>query len=315
MYATYSPHDHGCHRRPGVLHYHRVTQSLTRSTNQTGYIMVTTNRRLIVVSNRLPVAIYQHDNNWHIKPSPGGLVTALAPTMREAHGMWIGWPGCSPEAPADDLLRGQSDYDYDLRPVMLTADEIARYYRGFANRSVWPLFHDLLGQFTFNTENWETYVEVNRRFADVTAGYVDNESLVWVHDYQLMLAGKFLREAGVTVPLYYFLHIPFPSPDLFRRMPRNRELLHALLAFDHLGFQTAADRRNFVQCVKWLVPNTRRLSYRRRSVIQYDSRRITVGYYPISIDFGEFEDLAHRDEVAEASWYLHENVGSRKLML
>ena len=277
------------------------------------------NSRLIVVSNRLPVAIYQDGNDWKVKSSPGGLVTALAPTMRKAHGVWIGWPGCSPDAPADELLTKEVGYDYDLRAVMLTREEIARYYSGFANRSLWPLFHDLLGQFSFNTENWLAYIDVNRRFAEVVARQLENDpdqdSVVWVHDYQLMLVGKFLREMGIKVPVYFFLHIPFPSPDLFRRMPVNRELLRALLEYDHVGLQTAPDRRNFVQCVKWLSPQSRRESFRRRSYIRHEGRRIAVGYYPISIDFREFNDFAGDPKVAEASWYLHENVGNRTLML
>lgn len=276
------------------------------------------NKKLVVVSNRLPVAIYQDEkenNEWRLKPSPGGLVTALAPTMRKAHGLWIGWPGCPPDAPAEQLLRDQQDYDYDLRPVSLTHEEIARYYRGFANQSLWPLFHDLLGQFSFDTGNWQTYVDVNRRFAETTARYVDDDSVIWIQDYQLILVGKHLRDMGITQPLYFFLHIPFPSTDLFRRMPVNRQLLEALLAYDHVGFQTAVDRRNFIHCVKWLSPQSRRVSFRRRSHVVHEGRQVTVGYYPISIDFKEFSDLAQDSRVAEASWYLHENVGNRTLVL
>ncbi len=272
-------------------------------------------KRFVVVSNRLPVAIYKEDDIWKIKPSPGGLVTALVPTMRQAQGLWIGWPGCTPEAPAEKLLSELENRDYDLKPVLLTEEEVRRYYRGFANQSLWPLFHDLLGQFSFDTQNWLTYVDVNRKFAEVVVGSVDPESFIWVHDYQLILVGRYLRELGFHRQLSFFLHIPFPSPDLFQRMPVGRELLEALLAYDHVGFQTARDRRNFIQCLKWFVPESRRLSYRRESFVHFEGRDVSVGYYPISINYKEFNDGAKDQRVAEASWYLHENVHSDILVL
>ncbi|RKX25770.1 MAG: trehalose-6-phosphate synthase [Candidatus Zixiibacteriota bacterium] len=277
--------------------------------------MSQSSKRFVVVSNRLPVAIYKSEDTWKIKPSPGGLVTALDPTMRQSRGLWIGWPGCPPEAPAEELLSGLPDCGYELKPVMLTSDEMSRYYSGFANKSLWPLFHDLLGHFSFDTENWLTYVEVNQRFAEVTAAEVDSDSFVWIHDYQLILVARFLRELGFDQQLNFFLHIPFPSPDLFRRLPVSHELLEALLEFDHLGFQTARDRRNFIQCVKWYAPESRRKSYRRRSVIRHRGRDVKVGDYPISIDFKEFAEGATDPRVDEASWFLRENSKSHKLAL
>jgi trehalose 6-phosphate synthase len=126
---------------------------------------------------------------------------------------------------------------------------------------------------------------------------------------------KLLRERGLNQYLSFFLHIPFPSPDMFGRLPIRQELLEALLEFDHIGFQSARDRRNFIQCVKFLVPGTRRVSYKRQSILHYAGRQIKVGYYPISIDFNEFDNAARTTEVADAAWYLHENFQSKVLML
>lgn len=271
--------------------------------------------KLIVVSNRLPVAIRKDGDQWQIKPSPGGLVTALAPTMREAGGLWIGWPGCTTEAPADRLLDQVEGFEFGLKAVLLNEDEINRFYGGLSNKTLWPLFHDLLGHFSFDTGNWLSYVEVNRRFAEKVAEHIDDHATVWIHDYQLLLVGKFLRELGVTRHLDFFLHIPFPSPDLFRRLPVGLEVIEAMLEYDHLGFQSAQDRRNFVQCVKWFSPDARRSTNKRQTIIRYNSRDIKVGYYPISIDFDEFNDLASDPRVAEASWYLDENIQSDTLML
>ncbi|MCP4685903.1 MAG: trehalose-6-phosphate synthase [bacterium] len=277
--------------------------------------MSETNKQLVVVSNRLPVAIEEIETGWTVKPSPGGLVTALAPTMRQARGLWIGWPGCTEDAPADQLLDDLEGLDYRLKAVLLNADEITRYYRGFSNKSLWPLFHDLLGHFSYATENWLTYIDVNRKFAEAVADSISEDSIVWIHDYQLLLVGQFLRQMGLHHKLSFFLHIPFPSPDLFRRMPVNRELMEGLLEYDHVGFQTARDSRNFIQCVKWYAPESRRTSYKRQSRIRHAGRDIKIGHYPISIDFQEFASGAAEPKVEEASWYLHENLQSRTLVL
>jgi trehalose 6-phosphate synthase len=277
--------------------------------------MVEINKQLVVVSNRLPVAVEETDNGWAVRPAPGGLVTALAPTMREAQGLWIGWPGCTDEVPADRLLADLEGFDYNLKAVGLSEEEIARYYRGFSNKSLWPLFHDLLGHFSFSTENWLTYIDVNRKFAETVAASAGEDSIIWVHDYQLMLVGQFLRQMGLQQQLNFFLHIPFPSPDLYRRLPVSREIMEGLLEYDHVGFQTARDSRNFIQCVKWYAPESRRLSYKRQSRIRHAGRNVKVGHYPISIDFREFAEEANSPSVAEASWYLHENLRSRTLVL
>lgn len=273
--------------------------------------------QLVVVSNRLPVAIYKDDaDEWHVKSSPGGLVTALDPIMRQSKGVWIGWPGCSSEAPAEQLLISHSEEkQYTLVPVPVTEKEIAKYYRGFSNRTIWPLFHDLLGYFSFDLDNWRVYLEVNKRFAEITARSIDDHAFLWIHDYQLIYVGHFLREMGVKHKLNFFLHIPFPSVDLFRRLPWNQDLLQAMLKYDHLGFQTPADRRNFISCVKWLLPEAKRVVHKRQSVIKYDGREILLGYYPISIDFKEFNDLAKTKEVSEAVWYLRENTKAKSIVL
>ncbi|MEE8577701.1 MAG: trehalose-6-phosphate synthase [candidate division Zixibacteria bacterium] len=273
-------------------------------------------RRLIVVSNRLPVAIYKDDDEYKTKSSPGGLVTALAPIIEQTGGVWIGWPGCSSEAPAEELLRESVEgQKYDLLPVSITEKEISKYYRGFSNRTIWPLFHDLLGRFSFDLENWHIYNDVNRRFAEVVSKQITDDSLVWIHDYQLLFVGHYLRAMGVKRHLNFFLHIPFPAVDIFRRLPWNKDLLQAILAYDHIGFQTPMDRRNFVSCVKWLIPEAQRTTSKRQTRIRWEGREILLGYYPISIDFREFNDLAKRKEVHEAAWYLRENIGTPQVVL
>jgi len=274
------------------------------------------NKSLVVVSNRLPVTLDMEGGDWQIKPSAGGLVTALAPIVKKTHGKWIGWAGSSEDAPIRDLMAEYSrEQAYQLVPVDLSENEIARYYRGFSNNTIWPLFHDLLGKFSFDLEDWRMYHDINQRFAKYVIDNSTPEDIIWIHDYQLMCVGHYLREMGAIHHLNFFLHIPFPSLDLFRRLPWNRELLVSLLSYDHIGFQTPMDRRNFISCIKWLVPEATRSVRRRRSTINYEGRNIRVGYYPISIDFKEFNDLAKTREVADAAWYLRENIKAPMMAL
>ena len=279
--------------------------------------MALADKRLVVVSNRLPINIARApDGDWSVEFAPGGLVTALAPIMQRNRGLWIGWPGCGPEAPIDRLLRDFSaTRHYDLRAVPLTDEEIYRYYRGHANRTIWPLFHDLLGYFRFDYENWTTYCDVNRRFAEMIVRSDISNSFVWVHDYQLIMVGRYLREMGVTQNLSFFLHIPFPSYDLYRRLPWKEEILEAMLDYDHIGFQTAHDRRNFIHCLKWLVPEARRVEDKRQTVLRYGGRNIIVGHYPISIDFHEFDSHAREPDVARIAAQLQANHRGRTLAL
>ncbi|NIN36218.1 MAG: trehalose-6-phosphate synthase, partial [Gammaproteobacteria bacterium] len=274
-------------------------------------------KRLVVVSNRLPIAISQAGGKWQIKPGAGGLVTALEPLMKAKQGVWIGWPGCGPEAPIDDLVKSfAKQQGYQLCPVPLSENEVEKYYRGFSNEALWPLFHDLLGHCIFSLDNYRVYDTVNRRFAEVTAEVSTNDDLVWIHDYQLILSGWYLRQLHPARTLAFFLHIPFPSPDLFRRLPWSQQLLVSLLAYDLVGFQTLRDHRNFIHCVTSLIDGVEvRSRHRNHTVLRYGDRFIKAGHFPISIDFNDFAEQAETEEVAEAAWYLHEKYEQRQLML
>ncbi len=274
-------------------------------------------QRFLIVSNRLPAVIGRQQDEWRIRPGSGGLVTALEPIMRKEQGLWVGWPGCGDEAPLGELLQKfENEHGYRLAAVPLSDEEVEKYYRGFSNEALWPLFHDLLGFCRFSLENWQAYQEVNQRFAESVAAHAGPEDLIWVHDYQLVLVGRKLRKLGLAQPLAYFLHIPFPAPDLFRRLPWKHEVIQGLLAYDLLGFQTMRDRRNFVSSALALVPDTEILSRQRHHTeLRVGQRTVRVGHYPISIDFDEFNDGARAKEVEDAAWYLHENLHGRQLVL
>jgi len=275
------------------------------------------NKRLIVVSNRLPIVITKEDDGWQIRPGSGGLITALEPILQENKSLWLGWPGAGEEAPVQELLdKFGIEQGYKLVGVPLSKEDIERYYWGFANGTLWPLLHDLLGYCKFDPEDWKTYVAVNKKFAEAITKQASINDIIWIHDYQLSMVGSFLRKMQVRQPLAYFHHIPFPSLDLLRRLPWRVEYTKAFLAFDLVGFQTLRDRKNFINTVINLVPETTILRRQHNNtLLKYGERIIQVRNAPISIDFNQFNDAAQSQEVKDEAWYLHENLNERQLIL
>ncbi|WP_288792098.1 trehalose-6-phosphate synthase [uncultured Corynebacterium sp.] len=211
----------------------------------------------VVVANRLPVD--RVEGGW--KASPGGLVAALAPVLRARAGCWVGWSGAVDEPVAPFRFDG-----IDLYPVTLDAQDYEEFYEGFSNSTLWPLYHDLIVAPQYNEQWWQRYRDVNVRFARATAKVAAQGATVWVQDYQLQLVPGLLREMRPDLTIGFFLHIPFPSPDLFRQLPWREELIGGLNGCDLVGFQREADERNF------------------RALVGDDNNSPRSGTFPISID-------------------------------
>ncbi len=273
-------------------------------------------RRLIAVSNRLPIKIVQTGSGPKVLPGAGGLVTALAPVLRDRGGLWIGWSGSEFDPFHLELLKEASQKTgYGLIPVPLDREDIDSYYYGFSNEIIWPLFHDLQSRCRFKPRYWYRYLEVNRKFAECIRANASSNDYIWVHDYHLMHAAFFMRGLGMGQPKGFFLHIPFPPVDIFMKLPWRRDVLEALLHFDLLGFQTMRDKRNFLNCLSMLIPEVR---LRRRGAIsdvRFDGRVVRVGAFPIGIDYKSFARDSASKEVAEAAWYLHEALPDRQIIL
>jgi trehalose 6-phosphate synthase/phosphatase len=277
--------------------------------------------RLVIVSNRLPVIMERNDDGWKVEPGAGGLVTAMAPVLRDRGGVWIGWPGTT-EPPTDDLRRAiagaVADTGYQLVPVFLDEREKQLFYRVFANEVVWPLFHDMTLRCHFLPEAWDVYGVVNARYADAIAEQLQPHDFVWIHDYHLMQVARHLRQAGVDHRLGFFLHIPFPPVDIFAKLPWRRQVLEDLLSYDLIGFQSQRDRRHFARCVSVLMPD--RVTVRSRSgysliTHRHGDRQVLVGVFPIGIDAAGFARDAADPGVSERAWYLHENYPDRQIIL
>jgi trehalose 6-phosphate synthase len=279
--------------------------------------------RLTVVSNRLAIIVAKDDDGqWTIKPGSGGLVTALGPVLRDRGGLWIGWLGSNlqgelDEASLTDLLaQGSRETGYSLKPVELSDEEIEKYYFGFSNEILWPLFHDMPSRCNFDPAYWRVYEQVNDKFAQVVADNTkEEEDYVWVHDYQLILVAAKLKQMGVKRQTGFFLHIPFPPLDGFVRLPWRFQILEALLQYDLVGFQTVRDRRNFIDCVRMLMPESRVTGHGQIARCLTPEREVMIGTFPISIDYKQFADFAATQEVENQAWIIHANLPERQLVL
>jgi trehalose 6-phosphate synthase len=265
-----------------------------------------TRRPLIVVANRLPVdETVEADGTVTWSRSPGGLVSALHPVLRDRHGTWIGWTGgidSAPYVPDIDGIR--------MRAVPLSAGDYEHYYEGYSNGTLWPLYHDAVEAPAFHRRWWEAYQRVNRRFAQVTADFAERNGVVWVQDYHLQLVPALLRALRPDLRIGFFMHIPFPPAELFMQLPRRAELLRGILGADLIGFQTKAGADNFVRIACRLLGATATPKPTGGGgEIDIDGRCVSVGAFPISIDVAEMEELGRRPEVIERAARLRADLG------
>ena len=279
----------------------------------------------VVVANRLPVdRVETTDGSVEWRTSPGGLVTALEPVMRRNKGSWVGWPGIA------DLTVEPFDADgMRLVPVELSATDVAEYYEGFSNATLWPLYHDVTGEPIFERRWWERYVEVNGRFAAAAAEEAAPDATVWVQDYQLQLVPAMLRAARPDLRIGFFNHIPFPGWELYARLPWRRQVVEGLLGADLIGFQRGADAANFLRAARSLCPVTTRGSVvelrdpthatGRAGVAKGATapaiRQLRAAAFPISIDTASLVALAAQPRTRARADTLRRELGEPDVVL
>ena len=243
--------------------------------------------RIVIVSNRLPITIKEKEGELIYHPSAGGLATGLKSLDESIEKIWFGWPGriinngWEREAVRKDLK------SRELMPVFLTREEIEDYYEGFSNKTVWPHFHYFTQYTTYDDDYWEAYRRVNRKFADAVIPHIREDDMVWVHDYQLMLVPRMIREEHPDVSIGFFLHIPFPSYEVFRILPWRSQILKGVLGADQIGFHTFGYMRHFLSAAYRITGHEH--NFGRLGV---DNRLINVDVYPMGIDY---EKYAHPD--------------------
>src|ERR1700761_2719044 len=274
----------------------------------------------VVVANRLPVDLERlPDGTTSWKRSPGGLVTALEPLLRRRRGAWVGWPGVVDDAVdvADEPIALD---ELQLHPVRLSADDVAQYYEGFSNATLWPLYHDVIVKPISHREWWDRYVDVNRRFAEAASHAAAEGGTVWVQDYQLQLVPKMLRTLRPDLTIGFFLPIPFPPVELFMQLPSRTEIIEGLLGADLVGFHLAGGAQNFLFLSRRLVgANTSRGAVGVRSrfgEVELESRTVRVGAFPISIDSGALDQAARHRDVRRRAREIRAELGNpRKVLL
>ncbi|KAF3033044.1 Trehalose-6-P synthase/phosphatase complex synthase subunit [Didymella heteroderae] len=271
--------------------------------------------RLLLVSNRLPITIKRADEGkYEMSMSSGGLVSGLSGLSKTTTFQWYGWPGL--EVPEDEVsgLKDQLKSEYNAVPIMLDDELADRHYNGFSNAIMWPLFHYHPGEITFDESAWEGYTEANRLFAKAVAKDVQDNDMVWVHDYHLMLMPAMLREEiGNTkknVKIGFFLHTPFPSSEIYRILPVRNEILLGVLHCDLIGFHTYDYARHFLSsCSRILglatTPNG----------VEFQGKVVTVGAFPIGIDPEKFDEGLQKPKVQERIAALEKKFQGVKLIV
>jgi trehalose 6-phosphate synthase/phosphatase len=249
--------------------------------------------RTLIVSNRLPITVTWDGEAPTVERSSGGLATGLKSVHRPGESLWVGWPGFAGAAP----LAGRETLEARFQtlgvvPVTLEVDEVERYYEGYCNGVLWPLFHGFPGQLPLVVTDFPLYRAVNERFADVVASHWQPGDVVWVHDYQLLLLPRLLRERCPDARIGFFLHIPFPPADVFRTLPAREALLEGMLAADLVGFHTASYLRNFASAALHVLGAEAGFDG-----VQHGAWTTRLGVFPMGIDAQAFDARARTPEV------------------
>ncbi|MCJ7823490.1 MAG: bifunctional alpha,alpha-trehalose-phosphate synthase (UDP-forming)/trehalose-phosphatase, partial [Anaerolineales bacterium] len=267
--------------------------------------------RLIVVSNRLPVTVKASDSGYSYAPSVGGLATTLNTLRSEMEMIWIGAPGLDIPDPQDQaVVRRELREQFDSIPVFLDAATFDAYYNGFSNGSLWPLFHYFPQYAHYDSDEWRAYQSINQNFCEASLQVAQPTDTIWVHDYHLMLLPAMLHKVLPDTTIGYFLHIPFPSYEIFRMLPWREEILQGLVGADLIGFHTYGYARHFLSSLLRLLGYEQDFGW-----VTLDDRRIKIDTFPLGVDLQRFEDA--RDSKASQSEVndLRDQVGDRKVIL
>lgn len=267
--------------------------------------------KTIIVSNRLPIKISGTDDHLTYTPSEGGLATGLGSIYQEGENIWIGWPGLEITDNARQEEVKARLGDMKLLPVFLSQEEIGEYYEGFSNEVLWPIFHYYASTYVnYKQSNWDYYQQVNRKFKDAVLSVVNPGDTIWIHDYQLLLLAGMIRAEQPEVTIGSFLHIPFPSYEMFRLIPWRTELLEGMLGADLIGFHTFDDARHFLSAATRILP-VNSVS----NIITFDDRSVIIEAFPMGIDDKKYARLTATKPVQEQVQQLSESFKGARIIL
>ena len=255
--------------------------------------------KTIIVSNRLPVNITIEQNKVYYKESIGGLATGLKSFHEDGNTLWVGWDGLDSEEVPEELrtpIFNELKDEYNCIPVELSSDDINDYYLGFCNKTIWPLFHYFQNTTVFDPQLWNSYKKVNSKFFEEIKKIIKNNDTIWIHDYQLFLLPELLRNHDNSLTIGFFLHIPFPSYELFRQLPWREEILWGLTGSDLIGFHTFDYARHFISSIRRVLS----LDAKGQSFYHKD-RTILVDVFPMGIDYKKFNTAINEKNIINSN--------------
>lgn len=269
-------------------------------------------QNIIVVSNRLPITVSKKGGKLTYTPSSGGLATAVSSIASARDIVWVGWPGIASDelTPSERRNITKRLQEYSCSPVFLTKKQIEDFYEGYSNETLWPMFHYFQSVAQINEKQWHAYKHVNGLFAKATLKHTNDKSTIWIHDYHLLLLPKIIRVNRPSASIGFFLHIPFPSFELFRLLPHRRELLEGMLGADLVGFHIYDYVRHFTSSVlRTLGHNS------EHGVIIYNDRVVKADAFPIGIDYKKFRAAVSAPSVKRELELLQKHYEGKKIIL
>jgi trehalose 6-phosphate synthase/phosphatase len=246
-------------------------------------------KRILIISNRLPVSVKKGDGGITIKPSVGGLATGMKTFYKTLDSVWIGWPGIDKQeiSPEDEKNIYEQLKQERCEPLYINKRDFELFYYGFSNKTIWPLFHYFPQYTDYHQEYWLAYQNVNELFAEKVLSMIREDDYIWIHDYHLLLLPKLIRDRFPNATIGFFNHIPFPSYELFRLLPWREKILEGMLGADLIGFHTYDYERHFSSCVRRLLGHDYVLNR-----INLGDRIIKVDNFPMGIDYNSFYQAA-----------------------
>lgn len=276
--------------------------------------------RLIIVSNRLLITITQEKGILQYRESAGGLVSGLSAYLDTMKGTlltrddcrWLGWPGSTINEPQQKEVSDYLHQRFRAYPVFLSEEDMDSFYLGFCNRTIWPLFHYFPSHVVYDSSFWSSYERVNRVFCDTLAEIAEADDLIWIHDYHLMLLPGMIREKMPGASIGFFLHIPFPSFEIYRLLPHpwRQAILEGLLGADLIGFHTQEYTQYFLRCVLRIMGHDHTMG-----LINLNKRMVKAETFPMGIDFNKYHHVWNAKEVKKVRSRLNKNFAGYKIIL
>jgi trehalose 6-phosphate synthase/phosphatase len=275
--------------------------------------------RLIIISNRLPFSLEREGDKVNIRQSSGGLVSAIKSYFENStvhkdgptEKVWMGVADFPQEDLDQAMAAHQAEQDFGVIPVFVDKDLYDKYYNGFSNSVLWPLFHYFSSLAEYESSYFDAYIQVNRIFAEKIVPLLEPGDQVWIHDYQLLLLPQLLRQKRPDASIGFFLHIPFPSYEIFRLLPTEwkKTLLHGVMGADLIGFHTYDYVQHFLNSVKMTLDVDNHFHN-----LQYQDRLVRIDLFPIGIDYKKFHDAANNPEVLDMRNKIRRDLEDKKII-